>query len=170
VLVLRYSGVVQLVARQPLELVILVRVQAPEPSPRQSEAAMIWYFRVLRKYAVFAGRARRKEYWIFGLVHAVIIFALRYPHFLTPMIDPESHLGQIGMLYVFATFIPFVAVSVRRLHDTNRSGWWCLLLLIPLVGFIPTLIFMAEDTQPGENRYGPNPKTDSTSNTAPEMG
>ena len=68
------------------------------------------------------------------------------------------------MLYVFATFIPFVAVSVRRLHDTNRSGWWCLLVLIPLVGFIPALIFMAEDSQPGDNRYGPNPKMDSTGN------
>jgi uncharacterized membrane protein YhaH (DUF805 family) len=131
---------------------------------------MHWYFRVLRKYAVFAGRARRKEYWIFGLIHALIIFALRYPHFLTETINPERHLDQMRMLYVFATAIPFVAVSVRRLHDTNRSGWWCLLVLIPLVGFIPALIFMAEDSQPGENRYGPNPKMASAISTAPEMG
>jgi len=128
------------------------------------------YFRVLRKYALFAGRARRKEYWIFSLIHALIVFAFGYPHFLTSTIDPESHLGQIGMLYTFATFIPFVAVSVRRLHDTNRSGWWRLLVLIPLAGFIPALIFMAKDSQPGDNRYGPNPKTDSTGKTTAEMG
>jgi uncharacterized membrane protein YhaH (DUF805 family) len=97
---------------------------------------------------------------MFSLVHALIIFALRYPHFLTGTIDPESLLGQIDMLYIFATVIPFVAVSVRRLHDTNRSGWWCLLVLIPLIGFIPALIFMTEDSQPGENRYGPSPKPD----------
>lgn len=117
-----------------------------------------WYLRVLRKYAVFTGRARRKEYWIFGLIDVLIIFALKYPHFLTSQIDPETRLGQLQMLYVFATFVPFVAVSVRRLHDTNRSGWWVLLVLIPVIGMIPTFIFMAEDSEPGENRYGPNPK------------
>lgn len=131
---------------------------------------MNWYFQVLRKYAVFAGRARRKEYWMFGLIHTLIIFALRYPHPFTATIDPERHLDQIRMLYLFATFIPFVAVSVRRLHDTNRSGWWCLLVLIPLIGFIPALIFMTEAGQPGDNRFGPDPKSESIPNTAPEMG
>jgi uncharacterized membrane protein YhaH (DUF805 family) len=131
---------------------------------------MNWYFRVLRKYAVFTGRARRKEYWIFSLIHALIIFAFRYPHFLTSTIDPESRIGQIGLLYTFGTFIPLVAVSVRRLHDTNRSGWWCFLILIPFIGFILGLIFLAEDSQPGGNRYGPNPKTDSTSDIVPEVG
>jgi uncharacterized membrane protein YhaH (DUF805 family) len=131
---------------------------------------MNWYFRVLRKYAVFTGRARRKEYWIFSLIHGLIIFAFRYPHFLTSTIDPESHIGQIGLLYTFGTFIPLVAVSVRRLHDTNRSGWWCFLILIPFIGFIPGLIFLTEDSQPGGNRYGPNPKTDSTSDIVPEVG
>ena len=131
---------------------------------------MNWYFRVLRKYAVFAGRARRKEYWTFGLIHGLIIFALRYPNFLTGTIDPESHLGRIQMLYAFGTFIPLVAVSVRRLHDTNRSGWWFLMFLIPIVNLILFFSFMTQDGQPGENRYGPNPKTDPTSNPVPEMG
>ena len=126
---------------------------------------MKWYFQVLRKYAVFAGRARRREYWIFGLIHAVIIFALRYPNFLTRIIDLESHLGQISLLYNFATFIPLVAVSVRRLHDTNRSGWWFLMFPIPLVNLILFFSFMTEDSQPGENRYGPNPKIDSAGGT-----
>jgi uncharacterized membrane protein YhaH (DUF805 family) len=119
---------------------------------------MKWYFQVLREYAVFSGRARRKEYWMFGLIHGLIIFALKYPHFLTQTIDPESHLGQIHMLYIFGTFIPLVAVSVRRLHDTNRSGWWFLMFLIPLANLVLFFLFMTEDSQPGENRYGPNPK------------
>ena len=131
---------------------------------------MIWYFRVLRKYAVFTGRARRKEYWMFGLIHGLIIFALRYPNFLKGTIDPESHLGQIRMLYAFGTFIPLVAVSVCRLHDTNRSGWWFLTFLVPLVNLILFFVFMNEDSQPGENRYGPNPKTDSTGGSVPQMG
>jgi uncharacterized membrane protein YhaH (DUF805 family) len=126
---------------------------------------MKWYFQVLRKYAVFAGRARRKEYWIFGLIHGLIIFALSYPHILTSAVDSESHLGQIQMLYLLATFIPLVAVSVRRLHDTNRSGWWFLMYLIPLANLILFFLFMTENSQPGENRYGPNPKIDSTGGT-----
>jgi uncharacterized membrane protein YhaH (DUF805 family) len=107
---------------------------------------------------------------MFGLIHALIIFALKYPHPFTATIDPERHLDQIRLLYVFGTFIPFAGVSVRRLHDTNRSGWWYLLVLIPLIGFIPVLIFMAEDSQPGDNRFGPNPKMDSASSTASEIG
>ena len=91
----------------------------------------------------------------------MIVTALKYPHFLAAHIDPERRLDQIQMLYIFATFIPFVAVSVRRLHDTNRNGWWFLLTLIPVIGLIPALIFMTEDGQPGENRYGPDPKTSS---------
>jgi uncharacterized membrane protein YhaH (DUF805 family) len=119
---------------------------------------MKWYFQVLRKYAVFAGRARRKEYWIFCLIQAVIIFTLRRIDFRMEIFDPDSRVGLIHALYTFATFIPFLAVTVRRLHDTNRSGWWCFLIYFPLIGFIPGLIFMTEDSQPGENQYGPNPK------------
>lgn len=132
---------------------------------------MNWYFRVLRKYAVFTGRAGRKEYWIFGLIHSLIIFALRYPHFLTGTINPDSHLGQMRMLYAFGTFIPLIAVSVRRLHDTDRSGWWFLTFLIPLLNLILFFFFMAEDSQPGENRYGPNPKNiDLVDNAAADIG
>jgi uncharacterized membrane protein YhaH (DUF805 family) len=131
---------------------------------------MKWYFQVLRKYAVFAGRARRKEYWILGLIHAVIILALRRIDFPMGTLDPDSRIGLVHTLYTFATFVPFVGVAVRRLHDTNRSGWWCFLILIPLVGFIPALIFMAEDSQPGDNQYGPNPKADQLSGIAPQVG
>jgi uncharacterized membrane protein YhaH (DUF805 family) len=75
-----------------------------------------WYFWVLRKYAVFTGRAGRKEYWMFGLIHGLIIFALTYPHFLTRTIDPDTHLGQIRMLNVFGTFVPLMASPGWRWH------------------------------------------------------
>jgi uncharacterized membrane protein YhaH (DUF805 family) len=62
-------------------------------------------------------------------------------------------------LYGLAVLIPSIAVSVRRLHDTDRSGWWVLIGLIPLIGTIVLFVFMVQDSQPGENQYGPNPKT-----------
>ena len=74
-----------------------------------------------------------KEYWIFCLIHGLIIFGLQYPHFFGT-IDPHARLGQIEMLYLFfGTLIPLVAVSVRRLHDINRSGWWSLSAFISLL-------------------------------------
>jgi uncharacterized membrane protein YhaH (DUF805 family) len=121
---------------------------------------MKWYFRVLRKYAVFGGRARRKEYWIFNLIHGLIIFGLKGIELLMGRFAPDYRITLIELLYVFATFVPLVAVSVRRLHDTNRSGWWFLMFLIPLVNLVLFFSFMTEDSQPGENRYGPNPKAD----------
>ena|SRR5258706_11201607 len=121
---------------------------------------MGWYFQALRKYAVFSGRARRKEWWSFGLVHLAIIFALRGVSVLMRIHDPEGRIGLISGFYVFAVFLPVIAVSVRRLHDTNRSGWWYFIIFIPLAGIVQLLIFMGEDSWPGENRFGPNPKTD----------
>jgi uncharacterized membrane protein YhaH (DUF805 family) len=117
-----------------------------------------WYLQVLQKYAIFSGRARRKEYWIFGLIHAVVIYGLKGADLVIERFHPGYILGIVEMLYVFATFIPLLAVSVRRLHDTNRSGWWFLMFLIPIVNLILFFAFMTEDSQPGENRFGPNPK------------
>ena len=126
---------------------------------------MKWYFQVLRKYAEFGGRARRKEYWIFNLIHGVIIFGLKGFELLMGRFALDNRIALIELLYVFATFVPLVAVSVRRLHDTNRSGWWFLMFLIPLANLILFFSFMTEDSQSGENRYGPNPKTDSADGT-----
>ena len=70
----------------------------------------------------------------------------------------EIYLGLLGTLYSLAVLIPSIAVSVRRLHDINRSGWWLLIGLIPIIGAIILLIFAAKDSQPGENQYGPNPR------------
>jgi uncharacterized membrane protein YhaH (DUF805 family) len=129
---------------------------------------MRWYFQALRKYAIFAGRARRKEFWSFFLINLLIIFALQLIDFLLGKFDHVAHLGLVSTIYEFAMLIPVIAASVRRLHDTNRSGWWYFIILIPLVGFIPLWIFMAEDSQPGENRYGPDPKANPMGDTAPQ--
>ena len=112
---------------------------------------MNWYFQVLKKYADFSGRARRKEYWLFGLVNGIII----------------SVLGLLGLfaggpvivgLYALAVVIPTIAVTIRRLHDTNRSGWYFLIILIPFIGGIVLIVFTVLDSTPGENQYGSNPK------------
>lgn len=118
---------------------------------------MQWYLHALRNYAVFSGRARRREYGIFELMNAAIGIALfvlavelgkaGYPYFLS-----------LPFLYIVATTIPSLSSLIRRLHDTGRSGWWFWISLIPLFGPISLLIFTVEDSQPGENRYGPNPK------------
>lgn len=113
---------------------------------------MNWYLEVLKKYAVFGGRARRKEYWMFFLINAIIGFAIGFIE--TRIGGP----GVIGMIYSLAVLIPAIAVSVRRLHDTSRSGWWLLISFIPLIGTIILLVFLATDSTPGENQFGANPK------------
>jgi len=112
-----------------------------------------WYLAVLKKYAVFSGRARRKEYWMFFLFNIIIELVLG---------GIEGLAGGSGVLvgiYGLAVLIPGIAVAVRRLHDTDRSGWWLLIGLLPLIGAIVLLVFMVQDSQPGANQYGPNPKT-----------
>ncbi len=112
---------------------------------------MEWYVKVLKNYAVFQGRARRKEYWMFTLFSIIISIILT-------IID-----GLIGLtnvltsIYSLIVLLPSLAVCARRLHDTGRSGWWILLALIPVIGAIILLVFLCGDSQ-GENQYGPNPK------------
>lgn len=119
---------------------------------------MNWYFEVLKKYAVFQGRARRKEYWYFALFNIIFSIILGVIDGVTGSFSPEAGIGLLGSIYSLAILIPAIAVSVRRLHDTNRSGWWLLILLIPLIGSIVFLIFTVQDSKPEENQYGPNPK------------
>ena len=113
---------------------------------------MNWYLKVLKKYGVFSGRAQRKEYWMFFLFNFIIAFVLGFVEGLA------GGPGVLGSLYGLAVLIPGIAVSVRRLHDTNRSGWWVLISVVPFIGGFVLLIFMMVDSQPGDNRYGPNPK------------
>jgi uncharacterized membrane protein YhaH (DUF805 family) len=122
------------------------------------ELLMSWYVEVLKKYAVFDGRARRKEYWMFFLINLVITIVLIFIDSLMGTYSPQAGLGLLSGLYSLAVLIPSIAVTVRRLHDTGRSGWWILIALIPLIGGIVLLIFMVLDSEPQANRYGPNPK------------
>ncbi len=119
---------------------------------------MNWYLEALKKYAVFSGRARRKEYWYFFLFNLLISIVLVVIDGMTGTLDAEAGIGLLGAIYGLAVLIPGLAVSVRRLHDTDRSGWWLLIVLIPLIGAIVILVFMVQDSKPGENQYGSNPK------------
>jgi len=114
---------------------------------------MNYYVTVLKNYAVFSGRARRAEYWYFVLFNIIINILLAI--FSNVIGD---NIGILGLLYALAVLIPAIAVGVRRLHDTNRSGWWLLISLIPLIGAIVIIVLMALDSHPGENQYGANPK------------
>lgn len=118
---------------------------------------MYYFLEVLRKYAVFSGRARRKEYWYFTLVSMLISFGLSYIEGWLGVF-PETEYGVLSLIYLLIVIIPTTAVGVRRLHDVGRRGWWYLLNLIPFVGTIIVLIFLVQDSQPGDNQYGPNPK------------
>jgi uncharacterized membrane protein YhaH (DUF805 family) len=120
---------------------------------------MNWYLEVLKKYAVFSGRARRREYWMFTLVNFVITILLMIIDGALGLGD-RGGMGPLRAVYTLAVLIPGIAVSVRRLHDVGRSGWWLFIALIPCVGGIILLVFMVQDGQPEPNEYGPNPKAD----------
>ncbi|WP_240529710.1 DUF805 domain-containing protein [Streptomyces mangrovisoli] len=105
----------------------------------------------LTKYAVFGGRARRAEYWTFSLVNALVMLLL-------VAAGRAAHFGYLYDLYALATLLPSVAVGVRRLHDTGRSGWWLLFGAIPVVGSLAMLLFTTTEGEPRDNRYGASPK------------
>ena len=119
---------------------------------------MNWYLGVLKKYAEFGGQAQKAEYWFFFLFTILVSVVLGIIDRITGSFMPQVGMGLLGVLYSLAVFIPTLAVSIRRLHDTGRSGWWLFIGLIPLVGVIVLIIFMVQDSNPGENQYGPNPK------------
>lgn len=119
---------------------------------------MNWYLEVLKKYAVFSGRARRKEYWYFILFNILINIILSVVDGLTGNFDPATNMGLLSGVYTLAILIPSIAVSVRRLHDTGRSGWWLLISFVPLIGFLVLLFFMLQNSKAEQNKYGNNPK------------
>jgi len=123
---------------------------------------MDWYIKVLKQYADFSGRARRKEYWMFFLINFLISMAIGFVSGFIGGISQSASMASgmmiLPMLYSLAVLIPGIAVGVRRLHDTGRSGWWLLISLIPIIGAIALIIFLVQDSQPGSNRYGENPK------------
>jgi uncharacterized membrane protein YhaH (DUF805 family) len=119
---------------------------------------MNWYLGVLKKYAVFSGRARRKEYWFFFLFSMIVTIALVVLDIATEGLSPEAGMGSFSGIYTLAVLLPGLAVTVRRLHDTERTGWWLFIALIPLIGAIVLFVFILLDGKPGENKYGEYPK------------
>jgi len=112
----------------------------------------------MKQYADFNGRARRKEYWMFILFNMIFAsVALVFDNILGFAMEGVGY-GPIYVLYGLGIMIPAIAVGVRRLHDIGKSGWMLLVSLIPLIGGIWLLVLMATDGQPGENKYGANPK------------
>jgi uncharacterized membrane protein YhaH (DUF805 family) len=135
------------------------------------------YLTVIKKYAVFRGRARRSEYWLWVLINTIVTYALT----VVDMFMGAGKVGRFGLLsslYYLALLMPTLAVAVRRFHDTGRSGWWALLMLwsvpisvrhrsdpfwlisvgLALAALIVFIVFMTANSQPGPNKYGPNPK------------
>lgn len=117
---------------------------------------MIWYLGVLKKYTVFNGRSRRSEFWYFALFNSMAAIAL-----MIIDISAGTHYAFLG-IYCVAVLLPGLGVSIRRLHDTNRSGWWVLVNLYPAVGQMFYVLFMAADSDVDENQYGSNPKVITT--------
>jgi uncharacterized membrane protein YhaH (DUF805 family) len=119
---------------------------------------MKWFVKCMKQYTDFGGRARRTEFWMFVLFN--FIFAI-VASILDSAIGSKIgiiQIGVIGLIYSLAVLIPGLAVSVRRLHDIGKSGWMILINLIPFIGWVWFIVLMIKDSQPGENKYGPNPK------------
>ena len=119
---------------------------------------MNWYLKVLKQYADFNGRARRKEYWMFVIFNIIVAFVLGFIDGIIGTYDAQTGYGVLGGLYTLAVLIPGLAVGVRRLHDVGKSGWMLLIAFIPLVGAIWLLVLFATDGNPNENKYGVNQK------------
>ncbi|QDU71398.1 DUF805 domain-containing protein [Mucisphaera calidilacus] len=119
---------------------------------------MDWYLEPLEKYAVFTGRARRKEYWTFVLCNTLLAFVLAFIDGLMGTYNAEIGIGVLGSIFALAVLIPSFAVGVRRLHDSGKSGFLMLIVFVPVIGAIALLILMVLDSEPGENKHGPNPK------------
>lgn len=109
------------------------------------------FLSVIKQYANFNGRARRQEFWMFFLFFFIFYVVL-------VIIDRILGLGFLALIYSLALLVPYLSVGARRLHDTGKSGWFQLLLLIPLIGFIVLVVLWAQDSSPGDNQHGPNPK------------
>ena len=119
---------------------------------------MSWYLEALKKYAVFSGRSRRMEYWYFVLFNLIVYIVLSLIDALLGTYNIVQGVGLLSGIYSLAVLIPTLAVTVRRLHDIDRTGWWIFINLIPLIGTIVLLVFAVTPGTPGSNQYGPDPK------------
>jgi uncharacterized membrane protein YhaH (DUF805 family) len=119
---------------------------------------MNWYLDAFRNYAKFDGRSRRRAYWLFMLFNIIALWILLAVDLFTGTFSAETGVGLLSGIYCVAVLVPSLALSVRRLHDIGKSGWWVLIGLVPIIGGLVLLYFAVLDSQPGDNVYGPNPK------------
>jgi uncharacterized membrane protein YhaH (DUF805 family) len=138
---------------------------------------MKWYFKALKKYATFKGRATRKEYWMFVLWNMLVSLSITLAGWIiglgvgialygrgTLSLEPATAIAILASIgYSLALMIPGMAVTCRRMHDAGRSGWW---MLFPVVSFI----LLCLDSQPRENGYGPSPKMPALSQAVAQAG
>lgn len=116
------------------------------------------YINVLKKYATFSGRATRSEYWYFVLIYSItytILMGIDFAigTFSKQLMENGSFLGFLSTAYSLVLFLPSLAVTVRRLHDINKSGWWVLLILVPIIGFIFLVVYLCTNSKE-DNKYG----------------
>ena len=119
------------------------------------------YLKCFKQYSDFSGRARRTEFWMFNLFTLIVAFICVFCDIFLGfdiMTDPEFFNGPITNIYLLASLLPGLSVIVRRLHDVGKSGWFYFLALIPIIGPIWLFVLLVTDSQPGENKWGTNPK------------
>ena len=120
---------------------------------------MAWYLLAWQRATDFSGRSRRKEYWHFQLFNAIVmiflgLFAIAFSDQDKPAMIPFGLMSAYGLV----VFVPSLAITVRRLHDIGKSGWWYLIAFVPLIGGMVLFVFTVLDGDPERNEYGPNPK------------
>lgn len=123
-------------------------------SAEENYGIIDWFKKGMRNYVNFSGRARRKEFWYFALVQVGLTV-------LAMIMDAIIFSAETGLFYIVVAlglFLPSLAVTIRRLHDTSHSGWWFLISFIPLVGSILLLVYLVRDTTPETNQWGPPAK------------
>ena len=130
----------------------------PTPAPQQRHLSCLDYFVlcITKKYASFSGRATRKEYWSFQVLGYILGFILGY--ILAGEVEDEEMVSLLLIGVILAAAIPSWAVTVRRLHDSNHSGWLSLIQLVPYIGVIIVLVICLQDSYRGTNQYGPSEK------------
>jgi len=117
---------------------------------------MKYYLLAFKNYFSFRGRSNRSEYWYFVLFHIVFVLGALMLDFAI-IFNNGNPVAFVYLFYFLATFIPALAVTVRRLHDTDKSGWWMFVSLIPIVGSVWMIVLMASEGTRGDNKYGPDP-------------
>jgi len=116
-----------------------------------------YYFAAFKKYAVFKGRATRREYWYFTLFNILAVGVFGLIDQLMGTFNFDAGYGPLSAIYTLAMILPGLGVSIRRLHDTGRSGWWFMITIIPIIGLLVFLYFALLDSDPNPNEYGESP-------------